>query len=91
MKWDKVTLPPIEDTTIQIHKMAKLDYAKVLVICELTGKSLSQAGQTAFYTFLQRTWEQHEERLIFEAAQEGVSPEEKFMRFFEQALAMEDK
>ena len=91
MEWDKVKLPPIEDTKIHIQKLAKLDYAKVLVICELTGKSLSQAGQTAFYTFLQRTWVQHEERLIFEAAQEGVSPEEIFMQLLEKAFAMEDE
>ena len=91
MEWEKVELPPIEDTKIQILKLAKLDYAKVLVICELTGKSLSQAGQTAFYTFLQRTWVHHEERLIFEATQEGISPEEKFIQLFEKAFAIEDK
>ncbi|MCG8365817.1 MAG: hypothetical protein MJA27_21100 [Pseudanabaenales cyanobacterium] len=82
-------MPPIEDTKIQIQKLAKLDYAKVLVICKLTEKSLSQAGQTALYTFLQRTWAQHEERLIFEAAQEGVSPEEKFIQLVENALITE--
>ena len=91
MEWDKVKLPPIEDTKIQIQKLAKLDYAKVLVICELTGKSLSQVGQTALYTFLQRTWAQHEERLILEATQEGVNPEEKFIQLVEKVLVLEDE
>lgn len=88
MDWSKVQLPKPKDTKIQVLKLSNLDYYKLLVICELLPKSQSQVGQTAIYTYLQRTWQEHEQRLIFDAAQEGITPEEMFERLVRKAIGL---
>ena len=87
MDWTKVALPEFDSTKIQINKIGSLDYAKLLVIAELIAKSQSQIGQTALYTYLKRTWDDHEQRLAVEAARRGISVEECFVAIVEEALS----
>ena len=82
----KINLPEIKSTKIQIQKLGKLDYAKLLVACALIEKSVSQTGQTAIYTYLSRNWPQHEERLQVEANSRGISLEEAFIELLNESL-----
>ncbi|MEM1256239.1 MAG: hypothetical protein AAGI69_27700 [Cyanobacteria bacterium P01_H01_bin.21] len=86
MDWDKVSIPQIDNTKVQIQKLGGLDYCKLIVIANLMAQSQSQIGQTALYTYLQETWAQHEERLTVEANKRGISIEECFTEIVKEAL-----
>ena len=61
-----------------VSTLSELDYAKMVVAGKLLRKSVGAVVQTACYTYLSRNWPNHEERLIIEARQRGISPEDLF-------------
>jgi len=87
MDWSRVRIPQIKSKRLQTTKLADLDYCKFIVAALLIEKSQSQSLQTAVYTYLKNTWAQHEERLIFDAAQQNITPEELFERMINEALS----
>lgn len=89
MDWSKVELPEFKNTRLTIQRFGKLDYAKLLVIARLIEKSQSQIGQKSLYTYLQRTWPEHEARLTVEANSRGLSLEECFVAMVHEALGDE--
>jgi hypothetical protein len=80
MDWSKIRLPAPKTPRPQVGELSTLDYWKMVVASKLIKKSLAATLQTAVYTYLSRTWEEHEKRLLIEASKEGLSPEEMFMR-----------
>lgn len=74
--WTQVTLPEIKDTRIWIGKLSQLDYAKFLVASKIMNRSLSANGQSAITAYVRKNWPEHEEALIVEAIQKGLTPEE---------------
>lgn len=78
MDFTKVNLPKPKNTRILSGGLSDLDYYKLKVSCKLKNRSLSTAGQTAFYTYLDKEWAEDEKRLEFEAARLGITPEELF-------------
>jgi hypothetical protein len=86
MDWEKVTVPDFRNTKLQATGVGELDYAKIMVITRLVKKSQSQVVQTAVDTYLERTWEQHEDRLQIEANKRGIPIEECFIELLNEAL-----
>lgn len=84
MDWDKVHLPPPKTPRPQVGELGTLDYWKIVVASKLIKKSIAAILQTAVYTYLSRTWEEHEKRLIVEANRQGITPEEMFMKLVEE-------
>lgn len=80
MDLDKIHLPSPKHSRVLTGPLPDLDYYKFKVSAKLLKKSMSVSGQTAIITYLRRNWEkEHEQLLIYEAAQRGISPEELFM------------
>jgi hypothetical protein len=85
MDWTKVKLPEQKrPKRFQAGELSELDHAKILVISQLLKKSVSSIVQTALYTYINRNWAEHEQRLIAEATRDGVTPEEKFCQLMQQ-------
>jgi DNA-binding transcriptional MocR family regulator len=87
LDWSKVTLPAFDNTKVQVNKIGDLDYAKLLVIAQLTANSQSQIGQAALYTYLKDNWGDHEERLLIEANKRNLTLEECFQELVKEAIA----
>lgn len=85
MDWSKVTISTPRNPRPQVGELGLLDYWKLVVASKLLRKSIAAVLQTAVYTYVGRTWEDHEQRLIVEAQARGITPEELFM-----ALTQED-
>lgn len=80
MDWSKVDLPDVKPTRFQCGELSRLDHWKMVVASKLLKKSIAAMIQTAVYTYLAKNWEEHEKRLIVEAAREGITPEEMFVK-----------
>lgn len=80
MDWSKLRLPTPKTPRPQVGELSTLDYWKIVVASKLIKKSVAAMLQTAVYTYLSRSWEEHEKRLLIEATKEGLTPEEMFMR-----------
>lgn len=80
MDWEQIEVTEYSDRQRKplSGQLALLDYAKLMVISKLIGKPLANIIQTAIYTYIQRTWSEHEVRLTVEARSKGLSPEEYF-------------
>jgi hypothetical protein len=86
MDWNKLNLPDPRNPRPQVGELGTLDYWKLVVVGKLIKKSLAANLQTAVYTYISRTWEEHEKRLIVEANKAGISTEEMFMRLVEEEM-----
>jgi len=74
--WSQVKVPEVKDTRIWVGKLSQLDYAKFLVASKIMNRSLSANGQSALTAYVRKNWAEHEEILIVEAIQKGLTPEE---------------
>lgn len=83
MDWSKIELPEAKPARFQCGELSRLDHWKVVVASKLVKKSYASTVQTAVYTYLARNWDEHEKRLIVEAAAAGISPEEMFLRLIQ--------
>jgi len=87
MDISKIVLPenlPTKD--IKASELAPLDVAKLRVASRLLKKSIGAVVQTAIYTYVRKCWADHEDLLIAEANQQGITPEEMFSRLLEESL-----
>jgi hypothetical protein len=80
MDWSKIKLPTPKNPRPQVGELGDLDYWKLVIASKLIKKSIAAMLQTAVYTYLSRTWEEHEKRLVIEANKAGVAPEDMFMQ-----------
>ncbi|HEY9695903.1 MAG TPA: hypothetical protein V6D10_01340 [Trichocoleus sp.] len=80
MDWSKVDLPEVKPTRFQCGELSRLDHWKIVVVSKLLKKSNAAMVQTAVYTYLSQHWEEHEKRLIAEAAAQGITAEEMFQK-----------
>ena len=78
MDWDKIDLPDPKERSPKSGKLSNLDYYKLLVASRIIRKSVMQTIQTAILTYLNRNWKDHEDRIIMEAKQRGITPEQLF-------------
>jgi hypothetical protein len=74
--WDKVKIPEVRDTRVFSGKLSQLDYAKILIGSKIMNRSLSANAQSALTNYVRRNWADHEQAVIVEAKQKGLSPEE---------------
>lgn len=86
MDWNKLKLPAPKNPRPQVGELGTLDYWKLVVVSKLIKKSLAAILQTAVYTYISRTWDEHEKRLIVEATKEGLTPEDMFMRLVNEEM-----
>lgn len=74
--WSKVVIPKDKDTRVFSGKLSQLDYAKIVIGSNILNRSLSANAQSALTAYVRRNWVDHEQALIVEARQKGISPEE---------------
>ena len=83
MDWESLDLPSPKNSRPRCGELGAYDYWRLHVASKLVKKSLAQTMQTAIHVYLSRSWAEHERRLILEAKQQGISPEDLFMRYLE--------
>jgi hypothetical protein len=74
--WSKVEIARVKDTRIFSGKLSQLDYAKMVVASSILNRSLSANAQSALTAYIRRNWGEHEQALIVEARQRGITPEQ---------------
>lgn len=74
--WSKVEIPTVKDTRVFSGKLSQLDYAKMVIGSAILNRSLSANAQSALTNYVRRNWSDHEQALIIEARQKGITPEE---------------
>ncbi|PSN12325.1 hypothetical protein C7271_23660 [filamentous cyanobacterium CCP5] len=81
MDWKSMELPKPKNPRPQVGELGLYDYWRLVVASKLVKKSVAAILQTAVITYLERNWEKHETRLTLEANEQGISPEEMFLRY----------
>lgn len=84
MDWSKVKLPKPKNPRPQVGELSDLDYWRLAVAAKLMKKSIASSLQTAVTTYVRRNWDEHEALLQIEAAQQGITAEEMFVRLAEE-------
>ena len=74
--WSKVEISEVKDTRVFSGKLSQLDYAKMVIASSVLNRSLSANAQSALTAYIRRNWADHEQALIVEARQKGLTPEE---------------
>lgn len=78
LDYSKIQIDPVKQPRIYTADLGQLDFAKLRAISKLINKSGASIAQTALYTYLARNWPEHYNRLLIEAKQHNLSPEEYF-------------
>lgn len=84
MNWSEMKLPRPKNPRPQVGELSNYDYWRFVVAGKLTRKSMAAVAQTAVLNYLQRVWPEHESRLAIEANEQGLTPEELFMKYVEE-------
>lgn len=81
MDWKSMDLPKPRNPRPQVGELGLYDYWRLVVASKLIKKSIAAILQTAVISYLEHNWEKHETRLTLEANEQGLTPEEMFMRY----------
>ena len=76
LDWSKIIVDPPSNRRIQSGEISDLEFARLCMAMQATGKSKADILKTALVTYLRRNKEEHERSMQVLAAQRDVSVEE---------------